>query len=138
MKRRNFTRRNTTQYLRLGKKRKKLRKWRRPKGRHNKMRKKRRGYPSIVSIGYGSNKKSKNKPILVRNLNDLEKVSKESEVILGKMGKIKKIKIARIAKERKIKILNMNVEKFLINVEKGEKKLKSSENKSGGNKNETR
>jgi len=50
MAKKRFLRRLTNRYLKLGKKRKKKQKWRKPKGRHNKMREKERGYPAVVSI----------------------------------------------------------------------------------------
>ncbi|HRZ85743.1 MAG TPA: eL32 family ribosomal protein [Candidatus Paceibacterota bacterium] len=123
-----FTRRNTTQYLRLGKKRKKLQKWRKPKGRHNKMRKKRKGYPATVSIGYSTNKigikqiNGKDK-VIVNNLSDLEKVQHNQIAVIGKIGNKNKIEIAKRAQNKNIEISNLNVKKFLKNVEKkkGEK-----------------
>ena len=56
MAKKRFLRRLTNRYLKLGKKRKKKQKWRKPKGRHNKMREKERGYPAVVSIGYRKNR----------------------------------------------------------------------------------
>jgi large subunit ribosomal protein L32e len=100
-----FLRRIWNRYSKLGKKRKKKRVWRKPKGRHNKMREKRKGYPKVVSIGY---KKSRDKNyIFVNNLEDLKKVDTKSEIILGKMGKKKKLEAIKIAKERGINIVNI-------------------------------
>jgi len=79
------------------------------------MREKRKGYPKIVSIGYKNpiNKK----PILVKNISELEKV-KDNAVIIGNIGKKKKIEIAKKAKEMKISVQNLNVKEFLKNFEK--------------------
>ncbi|GIU68424.1 MAG: hypothetical protein KatS3mg001_274 [Candidatus Pacearchaeota archaeon] len=100
-----FLRRTWNRYSKLGKKRKKKRVWRRPKGRHNKMREKRKGYPKVVSIGY----KNENKKdfVFVRNLEELKELDKNSKVILGKMGKKKKINALKIAKEKGIEIINL-------------------------------
>ena len=114
-----FLRRTWSRYSKLGRKRKKLQKWRRPTGRDNKMREKRKGYPSIVSIGY--KQPVKEKPILVKNVSELEKV-KNQRVIMGKVGKKKKIEIAKKAKEMKIDIQNLNINKFLKEAEKLNKK----------------
>ena len=122
-----FLRRTSNRYLKLGRKRKKKQIWRRPTGRDNKMREKRRGYPKIVSIGYKKSEKEKQKPILVNNISDLEKV-KSKKVIIGKVGRKKKIEIAKKAKEMKISIQNLNVKKFLKDAEKLNKKQNKKRN----------
>lgn len=113
-----FLRRISNRYSKLGKKRKKKQVWRNPTGRHNKMREKRKGYPAVVSIGYGTNKKfmgmlDGKKPVMVNNLKDLEKVKKDEIAVVGKIGKKKKIEIAKKAEEMKVEIYNMNPKKFL-------------------------
>jgi len=125
-----FLRRTWSRYSKLGKGRKKKQVWRKPKGRDNKMREKRKGYPAVVSIGYKKDTKSQGKikerqPIIVKNLKELENAQKNQIAIIGKIGKKKKIEIAKIAKEKKIQIYNLNVEKFLkknIKPKKEEKK----------------
>ena len=47
-----FLRRISNRYSKLGKRRKKKQIWRRPTGRDNKMRERRKGYPARVSVGY--------------------------------------------------------------------------------------
>tara|TARA_Y100000310_G_scaffold167546_2_gene167367 strand:+ start:9695 stop:10063 length:369 start_codon:yes stop_codon:yes gene_type:complete len=110
-----FLRRVWSRYSKLGKNRKKKQKWRKPTGRDNKMREQRKGYPKTVSIGYKN--PVKKKPVLVKNISELEKL-KDREIIIGSVGKKKKIEIAKKAKEMKISIQNLNVEKFLKNLEK--------------------
>ena len=107
-----FLRRSWDRYSKLGRKRKKKQVWRRPTGRDNKMRERRRGYPARVSIGY---KKAgrKEKQIIIKNIEDLKKIGKNSMVIVGRVGKKKKIDIAKKAREGKIKIANLNIDKFL-------------------------
>lgn len=93
--------------------RKKKQKWRRPTGRDNKMREKRKGRPAVVSIGY---KKPKSEAVkIIRSVAELEKF-KGKKIIVGKVGKKKRMEIEKIAKEKKIEIVNS-------------KKLKNSEEK---------
>ena len=110
-----FTRRDFKRYSKLGKRRKKLQKWRKPKGRDNKMREKRYGYPKVVSVGYKSPRKSSGKieglnPVLICNTKDLEKMNKKSVVIIGRVGAKKKIEIIKKSVEMKLKILNLGGE----------------------------
>lgn len=121
-----FLRRIYNRYHKLGKKR--GRKWRKPKGRDNKMREKRRGYPVVVSIGYRKTK-GKKETIIVRNMGDLSTVKKGDIVMLGKIGKRKKIEIIKKASEMKISISNVNIKRFLRNVLKTETKNKNKEKK---------
>ncbi len=117
-----FLRRNTTEHLKLGKKRKKKQKWRKPKGRDNKMREKRKGYPKTVSVGHKKNKKLRDKingktPIIVYNVKELEKIGKGEIVIIGKVGKRKRLEILKKAQEKKIPVYNVN-KKFLEKLKK--------------------
>ena len=113
-----FIRRIWSRYSKLGKRRKKKQVWRRPTGRDNKMREKRKGYPAVVSVGYQTDKRIKGKieektPITVNTMKDLEKVGKDNIIILGKMGKKKKLEVTKKAKEKGLEIYNLNVKKFL-------------------------
>ncbi len=124
-----FLRRTWKRYSKLGRKRKKKQVWRSPKGRDNKMREKRKGYPSVVSLGYKKPKKIMHKleektPILVNNIHDLEKIKKEEIALIGHVGKKKKIDIIKRAKEKKIKVYNINVNKFLKELNKKPDKTK--------------
>jgi len=108
-----FIRRDSVRYSKLGKNRKSLQKWRRPKGRHNKMREKRKSYPAVVSVGYKRSKKEKGKisgkeMIRVSNLSELKKADKNSLVIFSsKLGAKKKISLIHEAEKLGIKILNI-------------------------------
>ncbi len=120
-----FLRRTSNRYSKLGKRRKKKQVWRKPTGRDNKMREKRKGYPAVVKIGY---KKSEHKSFsIIKNIEDLKKIQNNESVILGKIGKKKKIEILKKAKEMKIKIYKINIEKFLKENEKKNKKEKVEE-----------
>ena len=112
-----FLRQDYMRHSKLGKNRKKLQKWRRPKGIHSKMRRQRKGYPVSPSVGYKRPKTERNKinghmPILINNLNDLGKIKKDCIAVLsGNVGARKKIEIIKKAEEMKIKILNLGVKK---------------------------
>jgi large subunit ribosomal protein L32e len=138
-----FLRRKTHAYSKLGKGRKKKQVWRKPTGRDNKMREKRKGRPAVVSLGYGSAKISRNKlknkiPIRIMNPNDLNKITNKNIAIIGAVGKKKKLEIAEQAKKMKIDIYNMNAEKFIEKNKKPEKKKieKKKENKKSEKKDE--
>ncbi len=122
-----FLKRNWNRHSKLGKRRNKKQKWRRPKGRHNKMRENRKGYPAKVKIGYKKKNgnrgwSEKKKTVIIKNLNDLEKVKEGNIAIIGKVGLRKKMDIAKKALELKIKIYNLNVKKFLKRNEKNKRK----------------
>ena len=106
-----FLRRVWHRYSKLGKKRKKKQKWNKPKGRHNKMREKRKGYPAIVSVGYKKNRVERMKiadkiPVMIYNLKDLGKVGKNEMVVIVKIGRRKKTEIVKKAEEMKAHIYN--------------------------------
>ncbi len=117
-----FLRRSADRYSKLGVRRKKIQRWKKPTGRHNKMRDKKRGYPAVVSIGYKSDEETRTKKeILVKNISDLSKIKKNQIGILGKIGKKNKIEIAKKAIEKNIEFSNFNAKKYL-NKNLGEKK----------------
>ena len=113
-----FLRRTSKKISRLGRKRKKKQVWRRPSGRDNKMREKRKGYPVVVSVGYKNTKAERNKidgknVVRVMKLKDLEKIGKNDAILIGKIGKKKKMEIVKKAKESNLNILNVNIKKIL-------------------------
>ena len=127
-----FLKRDTARFSKFGKRRKKLLSWRKPKGRDNKMREKRKGYPVVVSIGYknsGRKKTENKKGRIIKNIKDLEKLNKNNFIIVGNIGQKKKIEIVKKAKEMKIKLKNINIKSFLKKIEKKETKKENKENK---------
>ncbi len=106
-----FVRRGTKEFKRLGKNSKKKQKWRRPRGRDNKLREKKKGRPKKVEIGYKKSKKEAGKikgkiPILVRNIEDAKNCEKGDLIIISKtLGKKKRQEIINIIKD-KVEILN--------------------------------
>ncbi len=122
-----FLRRAWDRHSKLGKGRRKKQKWRKPTGRHNKLRTQQKGKPASVSIGYGNKKENRGKingktPKFVRTISDLEKFPKGVVAILGKMGKKKKFQVAKIAKEKGIIIENLNLNKIIKKGSKNESK----------------
>lgn len=100
----------------LGKKRRKLRKWRRPTGRHSKMRQQRKSYPARPTVGHKTARKDSGKihglkPILVHNLTQLSKLDKNSAAILARIGAKKKLELIKYATEKNIKIINLGNKK---------------------------
>ncbi len=129
-----FLRRDWKRYSRLGRKKKKKQVWRKPKGRHNKMREKRKGYPSVVKIGYKKDKKLRGmvknkKPVIIKNLKDLEKINANEMIILGSIGKKKKTEIIKEADKKNIEIYNLNIKKFLEKLNKKNKEKRIDNNK---------
>ncbi len=94
-------------------------KWRWGHGRDNKLRLKMKGKPRIPDTGYRSPRAVRGllpngkKPVIVRNVEDLEKVDKEKEVaiIYHGVGKRKRMQIIEKAKELGIEIWNLPKEK---------------------------
>lgn len=122
-----FLRRDANRYSKFGTGRGKKAKWRKPKGRDNKMREKRKGYTPLVSIGYSTDKKIKGKlrektPVEVRNVNDLSKIGKDQIGVVKRVGKKTKLEIAKKAKEMKVELKNLNAESFMKKNSKKENK----------------
>ena len=107
-----FKRQDYMRFSRLGKNRKKLQKWRRPRGIDSKMRIKRRHYPASPRIGYRSPRSELGKiqglkPLLVHNLKELKLVDKNSIVILARIGAKKKLELLKEAEKQGVKIQNV-------------------------------
>ncbi len=139
MVKKQFLRRQWTRFSRLGRRKKSKQKWRRPTGRHNKMREKQKGYPVVVSIGYKKKVSERNnfdgkKKVIVYNVHDLEKIGKDEIGFIAKVGKKNKIEIIKKAIEMKKPILNVNEKKLLRKVER--QKIKKKEEVKSTDKNE--
>ncbi len=112
-KRPKFIRADTFRLLRLGKNRRKLQKWRKPTGHHNKLRLKRFGHPVQPGVGFGSERASAGKisgliPIRINNVAELEGLSPKINIaILARVGAKKKIALIKRAQELQIKISNI-------------------------------
>ncbi|MDD5192318.1 MAG: eL32 family ribosomal protein [Candidatus Nanoarchaeia archaeon] len=128
-------------YSRLGRRRKKLLKYRKARGRDNKVRLKMKGHLRNVDIGFRGEKskrgliKEKN-PVVIYNLNDLNNLKTKEIGILGKVGNKKRMEIANYCLKNKIELLNLNHNKFLERIEKDMKKRKEEREKLRGKRKE--
>ena len=113
---RRFERADTVRFLRLGKKRPKLQKWRRPRGRHSKIRRKRFSYDIQPGIGFGKPASQRGlvkgvRPILIHNLFELDKVhaNKDATVIISsRIGAKKRLEMLKKASEKKLHVIGTN------------------------------
>ena len=117
-----FLRKQWHQISVLGLRRKNKQKWRKPKGRHNKLREKRKSRGLSVSIGYGAPSGIKGmimgrNPVRVRNVAELQKLTKKDIAVIPNLGMKKKIALVKKALEMNIKT-NINEKKFLERKEK--------------------
>ncbi len=105
-----FVRTGTRRYKRLSKHRIKQR-WRKPRGRHNKLREKKKSRQRKVEIGYRTEKSGRGMingkyPLFIRNLRDAEKITSGSLVIImAKIGKRKRAEIVKKIEEKGGEIL---------------------------------
>ncbi len=118
-----FIRKDWHKISSLGLRRKRKQKWRKPKGRHNKLREKKKSHGAWPSIGYRSPRAIRGAvqgamPRLVHNASELGGISKNDAIIIAHVGMKNKISIVKKAVDSGIKILNINAEKFLEDAEK--------------------
>ena len=99
-----FLRRDWHKKIKLGSTVKKNRKWRGAKGRHNKLRLNRKGYPRRPKIGWSLG--SREEIVRVMNVDGLANVDKGSGIVIGAVGLRKRKEIIAKANELKIKVLN--------------------------------
>jgi|SRR3989344_3923230 len=106
-----FLRQDWERHSRIGKGRKKLQKWRRPRGRHSKIRRKRFGYPIKVMIGFKQDVSQAGlieglKPSLVYNIQEISKLTKNSiAIIAARVGAKKRIELLKKAHDLGIKVV---------------------------------
>ncbi len=107
-----FKRTDYMRHLKLGKRDRKV-VWRRAKGKHSKIRRKRMGYPRKPEVGYRTQQSQSGlvdgmQPILVHNIQELEAITPKTQaVIIARVGAKKKLDIIKKANEKGLTILNM-------------------------------
>jgi ribosomal protein L32E len=102
--RKKFLRTHTNHFKRIGGKKKNL-KWRKPRGRHNKIREGIKGKQSRPKIGMKKEVKKKTEIKKITCLKDVEMVEKGQEVKVSRVGKRKRIMILEKLKGKNAKIL---------------------------------
>jgi large subunit ribosomal protein L32e len=88
--------------------------WRRPRGRHSKLRVGEKARGKKPSIGYSSPSEVRGlnrnglKEVIVSNVNQIEKINPKEEmgIISGTVGKKKRFEMLEFAKEKNIKLSN--------------------------------
>ena len=132
---RDFLRRDWNKKSRLGCGRRKLMKWKRAKGRDNKIRAKLKGYPKSPSVGFKKPKAERGlingkNAIMINNLKDLEKIkTNDVGIISSSIGNKKKIDLAKKIIALNLSILNLDAKKFLEKNEKKPKQIVKGEKK---------
>ena len=126
-----FIRKDSYKISRIGKRRKKEQKWRRPRGRHSKLRARERNYLKVPSIGYSSPREVRGSiegkmPFVVYNVNDFNRKKENQIVVIGKVGMKKKIELVEFASSKNIPLANIDTKKFMEKI-KSDREIRKKE-----------
>ena len=110
-----FKRTDYMRHLKLGKKRGKV-SWRRAKGVHSKIRRKRTGYPKKPEVGYKTQRSvaglvQGKLPVLVHNVPEISRLTSKNIAIIARVGAKKKLDMIKKAEEMHITIMNVSNKK---------------------------
>lgn len=102
-------RKDSHKFGKLGMKVKAKRKWRKARGRHNKIRKGKRGHSSRPKIGFKN--ENYKKPMIIENIKQLEMMNKTQEAtISSRVGGKKRSQILDKARSLGLKVINPRME----------------------------
>lgn len=128
------TKKKKPKFIRTDSNKKKFnKKWRKPRGLHNKIRLAKKGHQSRPAIGYRSPKKIRNlhksglKPVIITNLNKLTNLDTKTQGIIlsSSLGQRKKIQILEKCLELKLIVLNVkDIQEYITKVKENLKKKK--------------
>lgn len=124
-----FVRKDSFKISRLGKKRKNKLKWRRPRGRHSKVREKKKGNMVQPSVGYRSPKQIRGllnglKIVYISNIKELLSLKNEEIGVIRNIGGRKKLELMKKAKELKINLYKIDADKEINKIEEKRNELK--------------
>lgn len=117
--------------------------WRKPRGRHSKMRHGFQGHRATLEVGYGSPRearylhKSGLLPVVICNIAELSALdkSRQAALVSARVGTKKKVALVKKAKDMGIRVLNFrDADAFLAKVEEQLKKKKAEKEKSAKDK----
>ena len=111
--------------------------WRKPKGMGNKIRRGRRGQPSMPTVGYGSPAEVRGlgfsglNEVIVSNVSDLDKITKDDIVVISRtLGAKKKLEVLNAIKSKNLKVANVkDIDKEIKSLTKEKKEVKKESSK---------
>jgi len=127
-----FQRTKFRAYVKLGSGQKSKQRYKKATGRHNKTRQQWKSRPKRVEVGYKNKVDTRGliegkMPVEITTMEDLKNIQENQIAVIAKIGIKKKLEIVKEAEKMKIEFLNLNIKKFLRDIErktKHKKKIK--------------